>query len=432
MLTPAFCRKEVRILVYVILALSLFSFVHVSLLKLENLKALRDLEEKVELAREADGAQETEREEKEEKEEEEREEKEEERTVIHRAMEFSSASRGRRKKKKVQAKGAKGIGEEKRRKWGEKDKCKSLHGDVAEHFFDDEVVKLNWTEARSQARRELLEERAKVLLEACATLDDTEGALKPPLSVIYQNNLWLKENNFVYCPINKVGSTTWITSLLQMAGEETSHGRGRIRRIYSAPLSIRDRNAFLKKATRMIIVRNPLDRLLSGYRDKMLHLICKENQFSAMQQLISSKYSDPDTPPDPSGRPSFRQFLLFIRDEMEKFWQSHGQYEVNNHWKPFWWYCAPCHFEYNAVAHMESLSEDQEHILRETRLYGRINNTRTHSSKNDNFTSTREAARWYFGQVPRGLLREVVHLYRPDFDLFGYSADYHLGLARDE
>ncbi|XP_047488229.1 carbohydrate sulfotransferase 11-like [Penaeus chinensis] len=417
MLATSFCRKEVRILVYIILGFSLFSVLHVSLLKFENLQSVKGLE-RAEGADQGGGSAEGGR--------------GKARTVISEAKEFSSTSRGRRKK--VQAKGRvkDKVGEGRRRKWEEVDKCKTMYGNLNGHFFKDEVVALNWTEGRSQARRELFQQRAKVLLDACAKLDDTQGALKPPLSVIYQNNLWLKDHDLIYCPINKVGSTTWITSLLQMAGQETNHGRGRVRKIYSAPLSIRDRNSFLKKAMRMIIVRNPLDRLLSGYRDKMLHLICKENQFSVMQKLISTKYSDPDTPPDPSGRPSFRQFLLFIREEMEMFWQSQGQHEVNNHWKPFWWYCAPCHFEYNAVAHMESLSEDQEYILRETKLSGKINNTRTHSSKNDNFTSTHEAAKWYFGQIPRSLLEEVIRLYQPDFDIFGYSPDYHLAFTTEE
>ncbi|XP_042862492.1 carbohydrate sulfotransferase 11-like [Penaeus japonicus] len=412
MLTTSFCRREVRVLSYVVIAFSLFAVIHVSLLKIENLQVVERLEERTEEPKQVS-------------------EREEDRregfsTVKNEPAEFSSSAP---QTEKISLEGEAGKTTARKRKKDKKDECKNMDGNLSGHFFQDEVVKFNWTEARSQGQREVFEQRSKVLLDGCAKMDSGKGVLNPPLDPIYQSNLWLKDHGLIYCPINKVGSTTWITNLLKMAGEDTRHGRGRVRKIYSAPLGLRQRKSFMKKAMRMIIVRNPLDRLLSAFRDKMLHIICKENQFMVMQKMISTKYSDPDTPTDPAGRPSFRQFLMFIREEMEKFWASKGQHEVNNHWKPFWWYCAPCHFEYNAVAHMETLSEDQEYIIRETKLYGKLNNTRTHSSKNDHFTSTREATKWYFGQIPRSLLEEIIRLYQPDFDLFGYSPEDHLALS---
>ena len=52
----------------------------------------------------------------------------------------------------------------------------------------------------------------------------------------------------------------------------------------------------------------------------------------------------------------------------------------------------------------------------------------THKSSGD----TSELAAKYFRETPVSLVRALYRLYRPDFDLFGYSPDMYVALAKSD
>jgi len=95
------------------------------------------------------------------------------------------------------------------------------------------------------------------------------------------NNYWLckylkcetwfrYQNNFImiHTSMVQVASTTWVNSLLKMKGVEMSEGNThrKARELYPLPANSTLREEFLSGAMRLIIVRHPLDRILSAYR----------------------------------------------------------------------------------------------------------------------------------------------------------------------
>lgn len=128
--------------------------------------------------------------------------------------------------------------------------------------------------------------------------------------------------------------------------------------------------------------------------------------------------------------PTFTQFLMRVRDDMRQMWKTGGECAMNKHWRPYWVSCSPCQIDYDVLAKFETIDLDNEYIIQESKLQGEFVNMHTHASINDEFKSTSEAVNHYFSEVPVALLREIVELYKPDFQLFEYDPEPYLKLGK--
>ncbi|CAL4154618.1 unnamed protein product, partial [Meganyctiphanes norvegica] len=273
------------------------------------------------------------------------------------------------------------------------------------------------------------------------------------LKSVYSQFIYAKPHNLVYCPINKVATSTWFDNILVLAGfkntTDMEHKRKMVRmKLWKFSKSKSKYKKQLQKSLKFFIVRHPFDRLLSCYRDKMLYEEYK-GKFPTIQQETALKYPDPIQPsPITNGitvfkndqanqnnsqalwiHPTFTQFLYFVRDDMKQLWQSNGDYKINPHWAPYWVICAPCQVKFDVLAHLETIDQDNSFVMHETGIQHLLNLTHLHDAKYDNFSSTALAKQHYFSQVPRSLLREIERLYHPDMALFGYSAKPYLDMA---
>ncbi|KAG7156969.1 Carbohydrate sulfotransferase 14-like 3 [Homarus americanus] len=228
-------------------------------------------------------------------------------------------------------------------------------------------------------------------------------------------------------------STSWVKNLLLLAGKKKvdSGVHPLSRKIYAQPTDPAERERHLKNSMKMMIVRHPLERILSAYRDKMLRVRNPKGKFETMQKKIARGYVDLSTNTSATNltQPTFTQFLLKVKDDIKKAWKS-GDNKINMHWRPFWLTCAPCHLTYDVIAHVETLNMDQEFIIRELGLQDHLLNLYTHASNFDVYNKTSEATRHYYSQVPLSLLKDIVNYYRYDFNLYGYSPDPYFELAR--
>ncbi|XP_069175272.1 carbohydrate sulfotransferase 8 isoform X2 [Procambarus clarkii] len=262
-----------------------------------------------------------------------------------------------------------------------------LHNKHPDQYQRDQVLNLtsSWTEEECGRVAAVMSERRRVLEAACQQFQTQHGRpLIPNLSPVYYNLFSLPDYNIVWCPIFKSASTTWVKNLLLLAGQEEVEGslHARARQIYTLTKNPKERQGILSKARKMIIVRHPLDRLLSAYRDKMLRFRSYNGPHEKLQRAISTKYLDPNPARKDSKIssgsqahkkdhvfPSFSQFLMKVKDDAQ-----------------------------NACFDM--------------------------------YNKTSEATHHYFSQVPLSLLQDVVKLYQPDFALFGYSPQPYYDIAR--
>ncbi|XP_068215693.1 carbohydrate sulfotransferase 11-like [Palaemon carinicauda] len=316
-------------------------------------------------------------------------------------------------------------------------------------YQEDVVVgdELEWTKEVEQERREELRRRSLHVQGECE--NDISGKLRRRMGKVYQHLKWVSNHSLIYCPVFKAGSTTWMKNLLTLAGQKTFDGslHAKVTSLYKPPKSYKKIENLLKKSLKFMIVRHPFERLLSAYRDKMLRVLKTEDPYRQMQLSILKDYGhvgnnessptsgDPNdeerSPQDENSHPTFLQFLYKVRDEMKGFWKIMNGVVVDPHWTPSWYTCAPCQIKYDVIAKMETLDLDQEFILHESKLHDILFNARTHASQFDGYSDTDAAARKYFKDIPLEILKELEELYRPDFKLYGYTADKYYEMTQD-
>ncbi|KAK3877881.1 hypothetical protein Pcinc_017449 [Petrolisthes cinctipes] len=303
----------------------------------------------------------------------------------------------------------------------------------------DQLNEFNWTQAMSEKVQKELTKRAEGVEAGCKSIE-VQRAPKPKVMYAVHHLVHVKEKKFMWCPIHKAASTTWAKNLIRLAGKSTLNNyQGKARSLFPPPKSTRDLHHIPKDTTWLLIVRHPLERLLSAYRDKMLRERKASDRFVRMQKHIVTAYQDPNQTTtttttsnntlnaNTSHVPTFTQFLLKVKDDVESMWTGRKR-PINQHWSPYWLLCAPCQLHYHLIAQVETFTRDQEYLIHLFHMEDQAVNVHSHASNFDSYEGTDKATQHYFSQVPKELLNQIIQLYLPDFILFGYSPDEYLKL----
>ncbi|XP_018007431.1 carbohydrate sulfotransferase 13, partial [Hyalella azteca] len=247
--------------------------------------------------------------------------------------------------------------------------------------YGDDVhmkVNANWNETDTNNLRKVMRQRSDVVQAACQRYRSLTNFTELKPAKLHQTLRWVKDYKFIWCPIFKCASTTWVKNLLLLANftEPPQRHHALSKELYPPPPHSAERNQMLRHAKKLIIVRHPLDRLLSAYRDKMLRNI-RAGNYETIQLNIARSYKEPQLPPHvdlapvmPSSpnQPSFNKFLLRVRDDLITYWDPNHHKHINLHWRPFWAACSPCNLKYDIIAKVETLHTDQEFIVRDLHL----------------------------------------------------------------
>ncbi|NXK20672.1 CHST9 sulfotransferase, partial [Arenaria interpres] len=230
------------------------------------------------------------------------------------------------------------------------------------------------------------------------------------------SQLFVEHNHkFIYCEVPKVGCSNWKRTIFLLQANlhaEASeiehdfiHQTSAIRRLVSyRPAKQQD---FLKNYTKVMFTRHPLERLVSAYRDKLLHSEpyysdTVANQIRAM--FRKNKNS--------SEKVSFQEFVNFIIAKPPD--------SLDIHWKPMFLLCDPCNIHYDILGKYETLGLDSEHVLKvigapESLQYPSLK--RYGSEKRTNGYITLE----YLRQLNSEQIEKINKLYHMDFLLFNYT-----------
>ncbi|XP_071545315.1 carbohydrate sulfotransferase 11-like [Panulirus ornatus] len=260
---------------------------------------------------------------------------------------------------------------------------------------------------------ETMSERQRDVRERCADLLTLSERAQQPNSKEF---LVSERYQLVWCNVFKAASSTWLDNFLRMAGYSGVIVRNHLsspvelaRKVYPRPTS-EQLQTYLHQLnyTSFIIVRDPFQRLLSAYRDKLEPK--NQSYYRSLKCQIKEKHGHRKSPHD--CQPTFSEFVNHVIDE-----DAQGM-QPNEHWAPYYRFCSPCQVEFDFILHFESLSVDEAVLLENVSGLAEVVKPQTlHSSHTDYARVTAE----YFSQLTSRQLDGLLKIYLKDFRIFGYS-----------
>ena len=175
--------------------------------------------------------------------------------------------------------------------------------------------------------------------------------------------------------------------------------------------SEKEQARILAEYYKFMVVRHPLDRLVSSYIDK-INIVVKTGQFPNVRKHVIDlnlrKFGKSEV--------SFSAFLEYITHE------AHNAF-MNPHWAPATDICDACNLKYHKIVKLETQEEDLLDLVPHLGPYNRTN--KVHANQQGSGTaSTFSRNLTAYANVDEKLLADILALgFDKDMELFGYSMD---------
>lgn len=247
-----------------------------------------------------------------------------------------------------------------------------------------------------------------------------------------------REYNLMWCKVPKAASTSWLYAFLSLAHVPQSqipedNGLG-LHAFLREKYPLLTKNLFKKLITQTIkflVVRHPFERLMSAYVDKLesysRDVDYRGGYYYAMygHDIVASyraKYKQkfPANPLFEKKEPSFVEFVEYlIETPLDKY---------DEHWKPIFVLCPPCHFNFDIIVKMETFKRDTQFLLNQRGLDSGLL-TRKHSTKAGE--SDGDLKKRLFSQLSKKMVSALQDKYRIDLTMFEYDVEEYMQLASD-
>lgn len=266
-------------------------------------------------------------------------------------------------------------------------------------FHKQDSVSINQT-VRMEIR---LQERRALVQDYC-TRHKRHGT-------VFGNNLRyflvFRSRKVIYCFIPKIASKQWKKEL-SVLEEEDDQIYGKVNDSFKNDLNHFSREEvekMLKNYFTFLFVRDPMERVLSAYKDKFL----KENKafHRAIGRRIVKQYRSNATQQalEKGSDVTFPEFTNFVVD-------SHRR--LDEHWAPFDKLCHPCAVNYDFIGRYEDLGEDAPYLTQKTGIDDLVSFPPFRAS------NTTAEMLHYYSQIPKARILQIAKIYESDYEMFGY------------
>ncbi len=266
-------------------------------------------------------------------------------------------------------------------------------------------------ESKILNRQQVMERRIK---DTCEHLQKMNIAHHKPLNI---DHLVVDDKHkLIYCFIPKVACSSWKSVLAVTSGRSnlTYHDIENPQKEHLLLKKVHRKNYYYKtfglrllsnmsykdmmyrRRTyyKFMFVRNPIERLYSGWWDKF----GRHQVGFAASIPKQTKYDDYF---------SFEEFIQFITN------YKVNNRQINDHWDSYYNICFPCYIDYDFVGSMENMEEDANYIMRKflhsTYKFPAVNIRSKWTNRTQLFHLSAE------------LLQAVEKAYKEDFMLFGFN-----------
>ncbi|XP_040267609.1 carbohydrate sulfotransferase 9-like [Bufo bufo] len=257
------------------------------------------------------------------------------------------------------------------------------------------------------------EQRKANIRSVCERNNLNGSSFVVPRSVAAQ--LYVEHSHkFIYCEVPKVGCSNWkriillLNKSLDLSADELQHFQvhksKQLIKLSSYPPSLQKQ--LLANYTKVMFTRDPLERVVSAYRDKFLHYddVYYSTNISNLIKNTLGIHSKASL--------TFDQFACFIVQENPSY--------RDTHWKPMNELCDPCKIQYDIIGKFETLAEDANLVLR---TIGASQNLKYPTIKHHSSESrtSEDISKHYLEMLPPVLFRKLMKIYGLDFSMFEYS-----------
>ncbi|GIY59361.1 carbohydrate sulfotransferase 11 [Caerostris darwini] len=271
-----------------------------------------------------------------------------------------------------------------------------------------------------QKRRKQLIDKTCQFLKINQTIED--------ISPSYLDHFIVDDTHkLIYCFVPKVACTNWKRVLLSLQNSETKD-----------PLSIagnetHQANVFktlnqftpeeiktkLKSYWKFVFARHPYERILSAYRNKFEESYVDYFRKRFGTEIIKKFRTSPSKESLEKGHDvKFIEFINYIASLKVNDWKK----QFNEHWRPVFDLCFPCHIDYDFIGKYETLEADANYILEKTGVSKYVKfPERTQSYKKQ---PTRDVMQTYYRNLSTDMHRKLFEIYKEDFTLFEYELMY--------
>ena len=233
------------------------------------------------------------------------------------------------------------------------------------------------------------------------------------------------QHKILYCSIPKVGCTNWKKVFVMMSGKYN------VSRNITKPMNVHHerfmRNIGLQYLSdftkdeivhrihsyyKFLFVRNPLERILSAYRDKFTQYnkYTKYFQHKYGKFIIKKYRKNANKVSLARGHDvRFEEFVNYITDRP-------SNKEFNPHWAQYYRLCHPCKITYDFIGKMETLDMDAPYVMRKFQ-----NGTWPFPPPPKTQSQTRSALKRFYRRIPAENISKLVEVYKGDFILLEYD-----------
>lgn len=215
-------------------------------------------------------------------------------------------------------------------------------------------------------------QRHDTLVSACSDIDWQEYRGKRS-EISVRNHLVVdRKSKLLFCTIEKIGCTFWkrvlqITSGLrpEKSPYDIPAGAAHSGALETfADLSFYEIMELASSYKKILFVRNPYDRLFSGYVDKFF---LPNTAYFRMRLRVAQLFPKKEAGGGCAPFVSFSQFVRFVLQSLKNDTLSDG------HFVPIYDHCKPCQLKYDIIGKMESFAADTQYTINSQNLSHVVN-----------------------------------------------------------
>ena len=275
---------------------------------------------------------------------------------------------------------------------------------------------------------DIQEHRQQLMSEGCRKLSNIVNRTIRAWHEMYYDD----QMDYVYCLVSKAACTSLKSTLMMLNGNLSKFQRPEkipwgmvhdhrnsdkyIERLEKVPPAYRYLRFKDNRYFTFMFVREPLERLVSAYRDKLA-----EHDYRHLDVTIVQKYRPHEYNASMKRyNVTFAEFVRYVLDE-----HAAGR-ELDRHWIPQNELCRVCQLRWDFIGHHETLLEDADYVV--SKLKSRIMNIGQRSRvANITFPAdgghrkSSDFLKQMYASVPAAHVKLLYQLYADDYALLGFK-----------